>query len=163
MDGFIAQLPVVSFGLEGLSEMNAKRILGVATAAIAALVVPAAPAGASSNSGVSYASNGDGWANFVADGDDFFLNDTRCNDNGVVWAEMSWYTSGSGWHFRTQASTDSCANTEASLTERHPWGDIPENAYVYVRACGSVSGYSNSGAGSFGVAKDCGSTKSGRG
>ena len=35
---------------------------------------------------MSYASNGDGWAKFVANGDNFFLNDTKC-DGDIVWAE----------------------------------------------------------------------------
>jgi len=140
-----------------------RRGLGIAAAAVAVLVVAATPASAGTNTGFSYASNGDGWANFVADGDNFYINDTKV-DGDAVWAELSWYTSGSGWHSRTVKSTDDGANTESSKTKSHPWSDIPEGADVYVRACGSVKSgtYSNSGAGYHGVAYDCGSTKSGK-
>ena len=139
-----------------------RRGLGVAAAAAAVLVVAATPASASANTGFSYASNGDGWARFVANGDHFYLNDTKV-DGDAVWIEISWYKSGYDWHFRTLKSTDNGENTEASMTTYTPW-NIPEEADVWVRACGSVKAgtYSNSGDGYLGVVYDCGATKSGK-
>ena len=155
-----------------ISEMKAKgllrRGLGIATAATAMLVVAATPDSAGENTGFSYAGNGDGWANFVANGDIFYLNDTKV-DGDAVWAELTWYKSGHGWHARTVRSYDGGANTESSKT-KYTWKNngndinIPEGADVYVRACGSVKSgtYSNSGAGYHGVVYNCGSTKSGK-
>lgn len=148
--------------------MNTKRILsrtfGVAAATAVVLAGVATPASAGTNTGVSYASNGDGWANFVADGDNFFINDTKCDDD-IVWAQLTWYKSevpGDDRRFRTIRSHDGCANTEASMTKSHPWSDIPEGATVWVRACGSVGEYSNTGTGWHGPAQACGDTKTGK-
>jgi hypothetical protein len=148
-----------------ISEMKANKLLrrglGIATAAVAMLVVAATPASAGENTGTVYAKNGDGWARFVSDGDHFYLNDTKV-DGDAVWMEISWYKSGhGGWHYRTIKSTDNGQNTEASKTT-FTW-DMPEGAYVYLRACGSVKAdsYSNVGDGKEGVAYDCGDSKDG--
>jgi hypothetical protein len=121
------------------------------------LLGAATSASAGENSPLSQASNGDGWAFFVADGDDFNIHDSQC-DGGTVWAQVPYFKSGYGWNFRTIHNTSGCNTTDV----KHPWSDIPEGAYVYVRACGSVdSGYSNSGAGVFSTGHDCDSSVSG--
>jgi hypothetical protein len=138
-----------------------RRGLGVAAATVAVLVIAATPASAGTNTGFTYASNGDGWARFIADGDIFYINDTKV-DGDAVWMEISAYKSGWGWHFRTLPSKDNGAETEASMTKYVPW-DIPEGATVWLRACGSVKSgaYSNNGDGYLGVAYDCGAEKQG--
>jgi len=137
-----------------------RRGLGVAAAAAAMLAVVATPASAGENTGYSFASNGDGWAGFIADGDVFWVNDTY-EDGDAVWVEISAYKAGWGWHFRTKKSYDNGkADTKSKFT---PW-NIPEGAMVFVRACGSVKdgSYSNDGDGYLGVVYDCGSTREGK-
>ncbi|WP_406473038.1 hypothetical protein [Streptomyces sp. NBC_01615] len=93
----------------------------------------------------------------MSNGDDFRIHDSQC-DGGTVWAELTWYKSGSGWHFRTIHNTSGCGTTDT----KHPWSDIPEGATVWVQACGSMdSNYSNSGDGYLGTGHDCGSTEIG--
>jgi len=137
---------------------KSRRRLSVVAAAAACLVLgTATSASAGTDSPGSDASNGDGYAYFVSNGDDFKIHDSQC-DGGTVWAQLTWYKSGDGWHFRTIHNTSGCGTTDT----KHPWSDIPEGADVWVRACGSVdSAYSNSGDGYLGAGHDCGSTEVG--
>ena len=133
------------------------RITGIGAAVAMLVIGTATAASAGENSGTSVASNADGWVYFVADGDNFYIKDTQC-DGGTVWGQVSYYKSGYGWNFRTIHNTSGCNTTD----KKHPWSDIPEGAYVYVLACGSVEdNYSNSGAGYFSTGHDCGETKDG--
>jgi hypothetical protein len=137
-----------------------RRGLGVAAAAAAMLVVVATPASAGEDPKKSKASNGDGWVDFISDGDVFHVNDTKV-DGDAVWAELSWYKSGDGWHFRTVKSTDN--GDPGTHTKFTPW-NIPEGAIVFIRACGSVKegSYSNSDRDNYlGVGYDCGPTRKG--
>ncbi|MFF7526210.1 hypothetical protein [Streptomyces pseudovenezuelae] len=133
------------------------RVSGATAAAAILLIGAAASASAGENSGSSWASNGDGYVSFIANGDDFHVADTKC-DGDTVWGQVSYYKSGYGWNFRTIHNTSGCG----TIDTKHPWSDIPEGADVYVRACGTVdSGYSNSGTGQFSTGHDCGDTVSG--
>lgn len=139
------------------ASVRLSRISGVTAAAVLLLIGTATSASASSNSEVSSASNGDGWVKFIANGDDFLVHDSQC-DGGTVWGQVSYYKANYGWNFRTIHNTSGCGTTDT----KHPWSDIPEGAYVYVRACGSVDdGYSNSGAYEFSTGHDCGATEDG--
>ncbi|MFJ9025080.1 hypothetical protein ACIRPU_34690 [Streptomyces sp. NPDC102259] len=134
-----------------------RRLSTVAAAAACMLLATATSASAGTNSPVSDASNGDGYAYFVADGDKFLIHDNQC-DGGTVWAQLTWYKSGQGWHFRTIHNTSGCNTTDT----RHPW-NIPEGADVWVRACGSVSeGYVNTGDGVLSAGHDCDFTQGGQ-
>lgn len=135
--------------------MKAKRMLrrglGVAAAATVMLVGVATPASAGENSRTSFASNGDGWAAFVADGDKVRIRDTQC-DGGTVWAQISFFKSGYGWNYRTIHNKSGCNTTDVI----QPWGDIPEGASVFLTACGGMaSNYKNEGAGKFGTGSAC--------
>jgi hypothetical protein len=134
-----------------------RRFATVAAAAACMVIATATSASAGTNSPVSDASNGDGYAYFVADGDKFLIRDNKC-DGGTVWAQLTWYKSGQGWHFRTIHNTSGCNTTDTKT----PW-NIPEGADVWVRACGSVSeGYVNTGAGVLSAGHDCDFTQSGQ-
>lgn len=133
------------------------RLSAVAAAAACLVIGTATSASAGTNSPVSNASNGDGYAYFVADGDNFLIYDAKC-DGDTVWAQLTWYKSGEGWNYRTVRNTSGCNTTDT----RHPW-NIPEGASVWVRACGSVeSNYSNSGAGYLSAGHDCDFTQGGQ-
>ncbi|MFJ8113842.1 hypothetical protein [Streptomyces sp. NPDC096132] len=126
------------------------RLSAVAAVAACLVIGTATSASAGTNSPISYASNGDGNAQFWADGDNFIVHDSKC-DGDTVWAQLTWYKSGYGWHFRTVRNNTGC-NQDDTI---HPW-NIPEGAAVWVQACGSVeSDYSNSGAGYLSAGHDC--------
>ncbi|GGS01719.1 hypothetical protein GCM10010269_45780 [Streptomyces humidus] len=140
-----------------MKAISLRRCSAVAAATACLVIGTATSASAGTNSPVSDASNGDGYAYFVADGDKFLIHDNQC-DNGTVWAQLTWYKSGQGWHFRTIHNTSGCNTTD----ERHPW-NIPEGADVWVRACGSMSdGYSNTGDGVLSAGHDCDFTQGGQ-
>lgn len=142
--------------------MTTKRTLaraaGVVLVAMLALVGTAGTASAGRNSAKSHASNGDGWARFIADGDYFEIRDTQC-DGGTVWAQLQWYKSGHGWNYRTIHNTSGCNTTD----KKRPWNDIPEDAVVFVEACGGMAdGYSNTGKGKLSRGSDCDLTQGGQ-
>ncbi|MFI9390416.1 hypothetical protein [Streptomyces bauhiniae] len=134
-----------------------RRFSAVAAAAACVVIGTATSASAGTNSPVSDASNGDGYAYFVADGDNFLIHDSKC-DGDTIWAQLTWYKSGSGWNYRTIRNDSGCNTTDT----KHPW-NIPEGADVWVRACGSVdSGYVNTGAGRLSTGHDCDFTQGGQ-
>lgn len=141
--------------------MKSKRILGrlfgIVAAVVMVLVGTASPASAGTDSELSYASNGDGWAYLVANGDNFRIRDLQC-DGGTVYAQLTWYKSPT-WHYRTIHNTSGCNTTDV----KHPWSDIPEGVTVWVRACGEVdAGYVNTGNGRLSVGHNCDYTQAGQ-
>ena len=136
-----------------MKAISSRRFAAVAAAAACMVIGTATSASAASaDSPKSYAFNGDGWAYFVANGDEFKIHDSKC-DGDTVWAQLSWYKSGYGWNFRTIRNISGCGTTDTE----HPW-NIPEGADVTVQACGSVGdGFVNTGAGMLTSCHDAGS------
>ncbi|GAA1110732.1 hypothetical protein [Kitasatospora arboriphila] len=133
-----------------MTAISLRRFSAAAAAAALLVLGSASTASASQNSHISYANNGDGDAYFEADGDVFHIHDNKC-DGDTVWAQLTWYKSGYGWHFRTIRNDSGCNTTD----DKHPW-NIPEGADVWVKACGSVEpDYSNSGDGYLSAGHDC--------